>query len=149
MEIKLKEQEKIEVFDLLAQDRQYETTQVVSWFAKKYPIFTNKVFNKVCDDWDMSFGEGVKCQNKHFNADLINTLLDKSGCLYVFSSEDKEQLRIAKNSLDYLEGEIERGCQNNISVEIFIRYADQLESCIEHLKSAVINYAQEHNKGDK
>lgn len=149
MTISLTKEEKREVFDLLAQDTYYEKQAIQDWFFNHKLAFYNQTFEEVCKDWGLSFVEGLKCDDKHFEKDFTQSLLTNSGCLALFSSKDEKQLEIAKKSLDFIEGIVESGCSNDNLIEIFIRYGDQLESCIEHLKSVVINYREEHNKGDK
>lgn len=149
MEIKLSVKESDEVLSLRDKDPYLEKTEIQDWFFNHYKAFYEATFRATCDDWGITISEGLRLNNKNLEQDFTRKLLNKSGCLYVFSKEDKEQLKIAKQSLDFLEGVIDRGCENDNTTLLFIRYGDQLESCIEHLKSAVINYAQEHNKGGK
>ena len=63
-----------------------------------------------------------------------------NGKRVIFSEDAMKQIELIYKHLPYLEGQVERnGVVDDLDKEIFIRYCDMLESCLEHLKSEVIN----------
>lgn len=57
-----------------------------------------------------------------------------------FSEQASEQVKLIYKHLPYIEARVEQNdIKDDLDREIFIRYCDMLEACLEHLKSEVIN----------
>ena len=57
-----------------------------------------------------------------------------------FSEEASEQVKLIYKHLPYIEARVENNDINDdTDREIFVRYCEMLEACLEHLKSEVIN----------